>query len=220
MYKRLAPFFLCLLICFSLTPAAAAGDTFSVTLQKGDTVYSLCQAYGLDFYAQKDAIMVLNGMDREMQMNTLRAGDSITLPSAALNTRGYTPNVISSEDRIEYYVIPYVIQKGDSLANVYRLWGLRFEKYADAIRSLNGVDNLDLLYVGAIYLLPTTEENLKTDVYTTVMSHVMKPGETAWDVFSGYGVDFFNNIARLKNYNGGADLTKLQAGEKLLIPLG
>lgn len=125
-----------------------------------------------------------------------------------------------AEDQIEYYVIPYEIQKGDSLENVYRLWGLRFEKYADMIRSLNGVDDLDLLFIGAIYLLPTTEENLQTDVYTTVVSHVMHAGETAYDVFSSYGIDYNQNIPRLQNYNGGADLTRLNVGDKLYIPLG
>ena len=79
--------------------------------------------------------------------------------------------------------------------------------------------NLDLLYVGAIYLLPTTAENLKTDVYTTVMSHVMQRGETAYDIITGYGVDYYKNLAKLESYNGGKDLAKISAGEKLLIPL-
>ena len=122
-------------------------------------------------------------------------------------------------DEIEYYVIPYVIEKGDTIAHVYWLWGLRFEDYADAIRSLNGVENLDLLYVGAIYLLPTTASNLKTDVYTTVMAHEMKKGETAYDIITAYGIDYYKSVKRLENYNGGKDLTKIEVGEKLLIPL-
>ena len=125
----------------------------------------------------------------------------------------------STKDKIEYYVIPYVIQKGDTLANVYWLWGLKYEDYADDIRSLNGVENLDLLYIGAIYLLPTTAPNVKTDIYTTVMSHVMKHGETAYDIITGYGVDYYENLAKLKTYNQGKDLARISAGEKLLIPL-
>ena len=137
----------------------------------------------------------------------------LLLPAAsafAVNTDG---------DQIEYYVIPYVIQKGDSIAHIYQLWGLRFEKYADAIRALNGVDDLDLLFIGAIYLLPTTAENLQTDVFVTVVSHQMCAGETAYDVFSAYGIDYNHNIARLQNYNGGIDLTRINIGDKLLIPL-
>lgn len=128
-------------------------------------------------------------------------------------------SAFAEEDQIEYYVIPYEIQKGDSIAHIYQLWGLRYENYADVICSLNGVDNLDLLFVGAIYLLPTTAANLQTDVYTTVVSHVMCAGETAYDVFMRYGIDYNSNIARLRNYNGGADLTRINIGEKLLIPI-
>lgn len=219
MLKRLISAVLCALLISCLGPAAMAADFFTVTIQKGDTVYSLCQSYGVDYDTQKHVIMALNGMEREAQLNSLRAGESFKLPASG-SAADYAAGLIQGDDQVEYYVIPYVIQKGDSLANVYWLWGLRFETYADAIRSLNGVDDLDLLYVGAIYLLPTTRENLQTDVYTTVMSHIMRPGETAYDVITGYGIDYNQNIPRLRSYNGGADLTRIPAGEKLLIPLG
>ena len=124
-----------------------------------------------------------------------------------------------SKDEVEYYVIPYVIVKGDMLTDVYWRWGLKFENYADDIRSLNFVDNLDLLYVGAIYLLPTSASNVKTEEFTKVMAHTMKKGETAYEVFSSYGIDYYENLGKLKSYNHGNDLTKIAAGEKLLIPI-
>ena len=124
-----------------------------------------------------------------------------------------------SKDKVEYYVIPYVIVKGDMLTDVYWRWGLKFENYADDIRSLNFVDNLDLLYVGAIYLLPTSVNNVKTEEYTKVMAHTMKKGETAYEVFTSDGIDYYENLGKLKSYNHGNDLTKITAGEKLLIPI-
>ena len=124
-----------------------------------------------------------------------------------------------SKDEVEYYVIPYVIVKGDMLTDVYWRWGLKFKNYADDIRSLNFVDNLDLLYVGAIYLLPTSVNNVKTEEYTKVMAHTMKKGETAYEVFTSYGIDYYENLGKLKSYNHGNDLTKISAGEKLLIPI-
>ena len=135
------------------------------------------------------------------------------LQASAANT------VDISRDEVEYYVIPYVIVKGDMLTDVYWRWGLKFENYADDIRSLNFVDNLDLLYVGAIYLLPTSVNNVKTEEYTKVMAHTMKRGETAYDVFTAYGIDYYENLPKLKSYNHGNDLTKIAAGEKLLIPI-
>ena len=222
MKKRLFRVILCVCLLAALlsgigSAAYAASDYFTVTLQKGDTVYSLCKANGLDYETEKNAIMVLNGMDLESQLSFLRAGDTIKLPSKM--SAASTQNVISTSDKVEYYVIPYVIEKGDTIAHVYWLWGLRFENYVEDIKSLNGVENLDLLYVGAIYLLPTTAENIKTDVYTTVMSHVMQRGETAYDIITGYGVNYYKNLSKLESYNGGKDLAKISAGEKLLIPV-
>ena len=124
-----------------------------------------------------------------------------------------------SKDEVEYYVIPYVIQKGDMLTDVYWRWGLKFENYADDIRALNFVENLDLLYVGAIYLLPTSVNNVKTEEFTKVMAHTMKKGETAYEVFTAYGIDYFKYLGKLKSYNQGRDLTKIEVGEKLLIPI-
>lgn len=210
-----------LLVCTVLsgvnTSAFAASDYFSVTMQKGDTVYSLCKDNGLDYEREKNVIMVLNDMDLESQLSYLRAGDVLKLPTR--QSAAATCSVISTADRVEYYVVPYKIEKGDTIAHVYWLWGLRFENYAEDIKSLNGVDNLDLLYVGAVYLLPTTANNLQTDVYTTVMSHVMQRGESVYDIVSAYGLNYNENISKLKCYNGGRDLAKIGAGEKLLIPL-
>ena len=160
-----------------------------------------------------------------MKQKTFRLVVCVCLIGALLSGIGSSAFAASDHkavyagDKIEYYVVPYVIEKGDTIAHVYWLWGLRFEDYADAIKSLNGVDDLDLLFVGAIYLLPTTASNLKTDTYVTVMSHVMTSGETAYDIITAYGVDYYKSVKRLENYNGGKDLTKIQAGDKLLIPL-
>ena len=221
MKKQLFRIALCFAVIVSIfcsfgLNAFAQSDYVTVTLQKGDTAYTLCKERGLNFYEEKALIMSLNGMTQESELSQLRAGSTLKLPSSKCSV---SSKASTTGDCVEYYVVPYVIEKGDTIAHVYWLWGLTFEPYADAIRSLNGVENLDLLYVGAIYLLPTTEANLKTDVYTTVMAHVMKPGETAYDIITGYGVDYYGKLKALQNYNGGADLTKISAGEKLLIPL-
>ena len=158
-----------------------------------------------------------------MKKRLLRILVSTLLIAALLAGPGLQASAVGtvdiSKDEVEYYVIPYVIVKGDMLTDVYWRWGLKFENYADDIRSLNFVDNLDLLYVGAIYLLPTSVNNVKTEEYTKVMAHTMKRGETAYDVFTAYGIDYYENLPKLKSYNHGNDLTKIAAGEKLLIPI-
>lgn len=203
------------LFCGFNISASAAGDCFSVKLESGDTVCSVCTANGINYEKNKNLIMVLNNMTKESELDALSAGTVIKLPTHA----AMSGSSIISNDKVKYYVIPYVIEKGDTIAHVYWLWGLRFENYQEDIKSINEVDDLDLLWVGSTYLLPTTEANVKTGTYTTVMSHLIQSGETAYDVCTAYGIDYFENQDVLERYNQGRDLTKLSAGSELLIPL-
>ena len=201
--------------CAMSASAFAANDYFTVKVKSGDTVISICKANGIDYEKNKNLIMVLNDVVKEIELNSLAVGDTIKLPTKA----AISGNSIISGDKIKYYVIPYVIESGDYLSNIYWLWGLNFDNYAEDIKSLNYADNLDVLWVGSTYLLPTTEANVKTGNYTTVMTHTMKSGEAAYDVFNTYGIDFDDNQKTLERYNYGRDLTKLSAGDELLIPL-
>lgn len=210
-------------ICFCLIAAmfcgfgvSASADTgyFSVKLKYGDTVSSVCEANGIDFEDNKNLIMVLNNMSKEAELNSLRAGTVIKLPSSSS-----VSSSIISKDKVKYYVIPYVIESGDYIANIYWLWGLRFENYQEDIKALNGKDDLDLLYIGDTYLLPTTEANVKTGNYTTVMAHEMQKGETVYDVCTAYDIDYVENEKLLKRYNLGRDLTEISVGDEFLIPL-
>ncbi len=220
MKKKIISLCLCVFIIssmfcgFSLS-ASADNSYFTVKLDAGDTVSSVCTDNGINYEKNKNLIMVLNNMTKEAELDSLSAGTSIKLPTiSSINNKS-----IISADKVKYYVIPYVIEKGDTIAHVYWLWGLRFENYQEDIKSINQVDDLDLLFVGSTYLLPTTEENVKTGTYTTVMAHTMKTGETAYDVCSAYGIDFNEEQKTLERYNCGKDLTKLSAGSELLIPL-
>lgn len=220
MKKKILSVFLCICIISSVFCAAsgsafAANDYFTVKVESGDTVYSICRANGLDFEKSKNLIMVLNGMVKESELDSLAAGATIKLPTKS----AVSGSSIISEDKIKYYVIPYVIESGDYISNIYWLWGLKFENYAEDIKALNYTDNLDILWVGSTYLLPTTEANVKTGNYTTVMTHTMKSGETAYGVFTSYGIDYDAKQETLERYNYGRDLTEISAGDELLIPL-
>lgn len=220
MKKKFISIFLCVCIissvfCAASASAFAANDYFSVKVKSGDTMCSICSNNGINFEKNKNLIMVLNGMVKESELDNLVAGATIKLPTKAASSGG---SVISG-DKVKYYVIPYVIESGDYLSNIYWLWGLKFENYAEDIKSLNYTDNLDILWVGSTYLLPTSEANVKTGNYTTVMTHTMKSGEAAYDVFTSYGIDYYAKQETLERYNYGRDLTSLTAGDELLIPL-
>ena len=220
MKKKLMSIFLSMCIMFSLfcafsVNAFAASDYTTYKVKSGDTMTSICRANGIDFSKNKNLIMVLNDMDSESEMDYIKVGDSIKLPTKS----AVSSNSKISGDQIKYYVIPYVIESGDYISNIYWMWGLNYENYEEDIKALNYTDNLDILWIGSTYLLPTTAANVKTGTYTTVMSHTMKSGEAAYDVFASYGIDYEDNLKTLKRYNYGRDLTKLTKGDELLIPL-
>ena len=220
MTKRFLALTLCILMFVCLVPCAAFAeeDFDSVTIQKGDTVLDLLAARGRDYKTDRYVVMVLNRMYRESQMEVLSVGDTIRIPKAKADIVGDTPNLISDADVIEYFVIPYKIQKGDTLKNIYQLWGMSYLQNANAIALLNPGKNPDKLSVGEIYNLPTTENNLKTNTYTTVMSHILLKDETPASVFARYGIDFAAREQSLQQYNQMA-FSVMKEGDKLLIPL-
>lgn len=217
MFKRFLAFFLSVMMLMVLLPAAAFAeeDYDTITIQKGDTVRKLLKANGRDYDVDKYVVMVLNGMDRESQMEILTIGETIKIPKAEKDIVGDAPHLISTKDKIHYYVIPYKVVKGDTLKYIYKLWGLNYDDYAEAIDALNEGQTFTS---GVIYYLPTTERNLKTKIYTTVMSHVMLEGETVESVFRRYGIDFDGDKERLQSFNT-TDFALMKAGDKLLIPL-
>lgn len=192
--------------------AQSVDKTVTVTVQKGDTICSICSKLDLSFKACKSTIMNLNNMKSEAELDSICAGTKLIFPAE-------NPTVETGGDQVEYYVIRYIMEKGNWLANVYYCWGLDYEDYIDDIKGLNGISNLDKIYIGSSLLLPTTAENLQNDQYTTVMGHVMGSGETAYSVCQEYGLDYYAVEEKLVKYNFGADLTKLQVGQKLLIPI-
>ncbi len=216
--SRIWAFIISLVICLSVTaPAYADASQTKVTVKKGDTVYGICQSLGLDYNICKNTIMRLNGMEKESELSSIKVGSTLIFPASSKDCAESSGK--SGDDEVAFYVIPYVMEKGNWIANIYYCWGLDYEDYLDAINSLNDISDLDTIYVGKLLYLPTTKENLQNSNYTTVMEHVMKSGETAYDVCQSYGYDYYDMEDTLVKYNGGADMTKLQAGQKLLIPL-
>ena len=220
MSKRVLALFLCVLMFALLLPAAAfaENDYDVITIKKGDTVKKLLEANGRDYKKDKYLVMVLNHMDRESDMEILTIGNTIKIPKRESDIEGPATHLISQKDNIEYYVIPYKIQKGDTLKYIYKLWGLSYDTYSDKIKALNPDKDLDTLYIGDLYYLPTTENNLHTKVYITVMGHILQAGESIEGVFSSYGMDFKDKQDYLQSFNV-KDFNNMLVGDKLLVPL-
>ena len=123
MSKRFLCLVLCLILFVCLMPAAAfaATDYDAVVIKEGDTVKQLVEANELDYESEKLVVMVLNRMDKERQMEILSIGDTIKIPKTSVYDSVRAPHLISTEDTIAYYVIPYTIQSGDTLKFVYKI---------------------------------------------------------------------------------------------------
>lgn len=228
--RRMITLLLALVLLASLSvPACADNAAVPVTLQSGDTVYGICMALGLDYSKCISCIMKLNGFARETDLANVKAGATLLFPTKTPEVVESAANVVPAAapvataavtaDEVEYYIIPYKMQEGDYLAAIYRLWGLDYEEYLDAIIGLNHIENLDNIHIGKLLYLPTTKSNLQNDNYVAVLGHVMQPGESAYSVITAYGFDYYQMEAALIKYNFGADMTRLQVGQKLFIPL-
>ena len=212
----------------AITVTASAEPTVTiVTVAQGDTVISICKKYGFDYYSYKKIVMALNNVSDESEFSNIKVGGQFAVPvseaaaktlSAAAASVTITPSnsqtaagttsaskepgmatQILGGDTVGYYIVNYQMQKGDTL---------------------NNISGFNKIGVGKQLLLPTTVAAAGTDVRYSVMKHVMKSGETVYNVITtGYGLDFNVNQDMLKTLNGKDNLAAFKVGEALYIPI-
>lgn len=122
-------------------------------------------------------------------------------------------------DCVKYFLMPYEIKSGDTLLNIYHLWGLNYLDYGSAILSINQLETLDIIPLGCVLWLPTTESNLLNDTYIQVMSHTVIAGDNVVDICGAYGVSFDDAQKWMAVLNRGIDFSTLYIGQELLVPL-
>lgn len=125
----------------------------------------------------------------------------------------------AGNDSLKFFLMPYEIREGDTLTNIYYCWGLDYHDYGDAILSINQLETLDIVPLGVILWLPTTESNLQNDRYIQVMSHTVCSGDTVENICSAYSVKFTDAEKWMKVLNRGVDFNSLSLGYELLVPL-
>lgn len=233
----------------AITVTAYAEPTVTiVTVAQGDTVISICKKYGFDYYSYKKIVMALNNVSDESEFSKIKVGGqfavpvseaaaktlsaaaaSVTItPSSAQTTAAATSSAkepgmatqILGGDTVGYYIVSYQVQTGDTINSIYKGWGLGYKTYANQILALNNISGFNKIGVGKQLLLPTTVAAAGTDVRYSVMKHVMKSGETVYNVVTtGYGLDFNVNQDMLKTLNGKDNLAAFKVGEALYIPI-
>ena len=245
MKKRIISALLTVLMVMSLftglSVSAYADDenpqVVEYTLMAGDYVLKLCQAQGINYFTCKDAIIKLNGLKSENDFRFLAVGRVIKLPAtdaAALNiiasgstgtgtgSTGTTTGTVSTakgSDSVAYYLIPYTIQRGETVAGICNSLGISFTNYADQIMKLNNISSWNKVAAGKTLLLPSPKAPAVGTTCYQVVAHKIGSGETAYNMAASYGVDYGQNTKLLQALNNTSNLAKIKAGSTFYIPV-
>lgn len=240
---------LCLMIPLFSASAWAAKDytpyIVEIEVGQGDTISDICDSYSIDYYAVKQAILVVNGMGSEDALNAVHPGQKLYIPKSRADADSIMAlyNATVSAVIPESYVIKYTVEKGDTLYSICDAYQLDYNTCQEAIKSLNlwsGDFRLNSIYVGQEILLPATNEaareitetvakavDANVNVSTTsgdrfeyyLIAHTMQQGETVRGVCDTLGLRYSNDVEQLlKTINGLSDLSRVQAGKDYLFP--
>ena len=228
-----------------LISSASAADEIDYTVVNGDYLFKICRAYGLDYYQCKNAIMVLNGYTSELQLNRLTVGQGIKLPASnavaatvkgststtttttntvtingvtTTTTSSSTINGVASNYNVAFYLIPYVMQYGDTLASVCNTMGSSYGAYSSMILGMNNIKNANNVWAGKTVYIPSTKAPASGACYA-VVAHTVSSGETMTNICSAYGTSYQANATLINGLNSAKNLNKIYAGQQVYIPV-
>ena len=229
MKKRLVSILLSLCLVFALmcgmSVIAYADGTQEYTLKAGDTVFSVCQKLGVDFYANQAWIMETNHIT---SWNNLKSGMKLTLPAAgtiggvaattttAANTA--PTSTLSTGDTVSYYLVEHVMQAGETVYSVCNQLGIDFAANSDRIKVMNGINNYNNVKVGTTVKLPATSVPA-SGTYTQIVAHKVVAGDTVGALCRTYGIDYASSADTIKALSGIDNLGAIKAGQTLYLPV-
>jgi LysM repeat protein len=122
-----------------------------------------------------------------------------------------TPAVVTASPAIQGG--GYVVQRGDTLANIATRLGVSMSALAQA----NGIFNAELIYVGQVLVLPGESVSAATDAEAAAAApgsvYVVRRGDTLSGIAARHAV----SMAALMSANGISDENRIYAGQRLLI---
>ena len=220
----------------------ALDRVITVTVEKGDTLYSLCSGLGFGHITYKELLMKLNGFTDEAKLTNLKAGQTLVLPVSleaadelcdALGIKTAKDKNSKEEKKLLvagnmekvavgdialYYLTEYKMQKNDNIKNLLTSWEVKFEDYSELILSLNGLKDFNHISTSKVILLPT---NLifEDGTYYTVVSHKVQSGDTADSICKSFGLEYNKALDTLKKLNPSVAFPNISAGAMLNIPV-
>ena len=223
----------------STASAASAAVTFTYTVKGGDTMISICQANNLSFAACKAAIMKLNNFASDYSFLTLKTGDKLTLPktnaaaaavmssssTSTASTTGTTAaagtsaasvtTVLPSGSAVAAYMVPHVVQAGETIYGICQANNIDFSKYGNLIMQASGVTYATGLHTGDVIYIPSS--SAVSGSFSIVM-HTVTTGETTTGICQDLGVNYADNLTLITALNPGKNLSNIHTGDILLFP--
>jgi membrane-bound lytic murein transglycosylase D len=189
-------------------------------VKKGETVSAIADKYGVSAFS----IIEENNLSKRYR---IYAGDYLKIPnysgesknetasesasagkdSVALSDNDITPTVVASQlddDTI------YTVKKGDTLWDIAK----KFKTTPQQIAEANGLNRKNYLETGQ-KLKISSEENKSRNFAQLLIYHIVRSGETLWNIATFYGVP----VESILRWNSISDPSYLKVGEKIKVYL-
>lgn len=214
--------------------ASADGDMVEYAVKSGDYMFKICKNQGLDYYACKNAIMILNGFTSETQLNRIYVGQKIKLPAsnaaaATVKTTTSTTTTIggttvgtttttttASGDAVAFYLVPHAVASGETLASICNGLGTSYAQNANKILAMNGIKSVTRVYAGKTVYIPVT--SVPSGTYYSVVAHKVVSGDTMTSVCNSYGMNYNSNYTLINGLNEGTNLNSIKVGQTVYVP--
>ena len=206
----------------------AKGETQTYTVVKNDTLIGICEKLKLDYGKCKAAIMKLNNWS-DYNLLTLHVGDKIKLPKsdadaaviAASATGSATGTAtggifLPTDGAVAAYMVPHVVKTGETLYGICVENGIDFNRYINLIMKASGLKSATI-YTGDIVFIPSASA---TSGATSVITHIVKGGETVYGICQTYGIDFNTKYNMIVALNPNKNINNIHSGDVLYLPKG
>lgn len=184
----------------------------SHTMASGETVYKICNAYGVSFQQNSNTITKLNNITNYAK---LKVGQVLLLPSLPPPASG-----------AYYKVVAHRVVKGDTVVGICKSFGVDYGKNERIIKAINNKDNMASIKVNEIVYIPVLVNGAGgslvpgsgSTVTTPTITYTLKKGDTVAKVCKDLGIDFAKNYNWITTTNNIKDYSKLYVGKVLILP--
>ena len=225
-------------------------STMTYRMASGDYVLRICQRLGLNYYVCKTAIMKLNNIqegqwnklpvgklltlpstDADAVVITTGHGSTAKTTTTAATTTAATTiasttptnatvSASSSGDPIWFWIVPYELRTGETIADAMNVLGMDSNSFRDSIQKINKIKDWGSSRTETSILLPTYYPPSSNFSRITVYAHVMRAGETPANVVAARGLNYTKIKPMLdilnEKYGGVANV---QTGQRLFYPI-